>query len=122
DYLRDRLRLQGLEESGARLALARLTGAARAPLEEPVQRGLFFALLDEADNSLIDEAVTPLIISRGQEPGELERACVAAWKMVSGLVAGVDYEVNAARKSIEIEQENLEAIAARYEVEAARLW
>ena len=33
-------------------------------LEQPVQRGHFFAIVDEVDNILIDEARTPLIISR----------------------------------------------------------
>ncbi|MCI7642923.1 MAG: preprotein translocase subunit SecA [Lentisphaeria bacterium] len=41
-------------------------GMARSP-EERVQRGLFFALIDEIDSILIDEARTPLIISGEQE-------------------------------------------------------
>ncbi|MEG1980586.1 MAG: hypothetical protein RR060_07640, partial [Victivallaceae bacterium] len=41
-------------------------GMARSP-EERVQRGLYFALIDEIDSILIDEARTPLIISGEQE-------------------------------------------------------
>ena len=122
DYLRDRLRLQGLEESGARLALAQMTGAGRAPQGEAVQRGLYFALLDEADNSLIDEAVTPLIISRSLPPGQLENACVAAWAVAARLVPGVDYEVNFTRKTVELEPEDLERFALQFEVPEDPLW
>lgn len=122
DYLRDRLRLQGLEESGARLALTRMVGLGRAPGSETVQRGLYFGLLDEADNALIDEAVTPLIISRTMEPGELESACEAAWKVASALERGADYQVNPARRSIDFAPGRLEELAAGYEVVGARLW
>lgn len=36
-------------------------------LEEKVQRGFFFCLVDEADSVLVDEARTPLIISGGDD-------------------------------------------------------
>jgi preprotein translocase subunit SecA len=49
DYLRDNLR-QGSQ--GAR--------------QTPCQRGLYFALIDEADSILIDEARTPLVIARAR--------------------------------------------------------
>lgn len=52
DFLRDRLRLDDLA-SPERAATA----------EKPVQRGHYFALIDEADSVLIDDARTPLIIS-----------------------------------------------------------
>jgi preprotein translocase subunit SecA len=122
DYLRDRLRMEGLEESGARLALAQMTGAGRAPQAEPVQRGLYFALIDEADNALIDEAVTPLIISRTLPPGQLENACAAAWEVAEQLVSGLDYQVNRVRKAIDIEPEDLERFALGYEVPDAAVW
>ena len=38
-------------------------------------RGLHTAIVDEADHVLIDEAVTPLIISREAPPGDLTDAC-----------------------------------------------
>lgn len=61
DFLRDRLIHRQADESGTGL-VALLTG--EAPVELPsVQRGHFFAIVDEADNVLIDDAGTPLIIS-----------------------------------------------------------
>lgn len=56
DFLRDRLRLDDADDP------ARAAGA-----ERPVQRGHYFALVDEADSVLIDDARTPLIIST-EEP------------------------------------------------------
>ncbi len=64
DFLRDRLRKGASQEDGApavRRFLRTLQGA-----EEPVQRGHHFALIDEADSILIDEARTPLIIGLTQ--------------------------------------------------------
>lgn len=62
DFLRDRLLLRRIEQGQADV-FGRLLGEAGAgDQERPVQRGLHFALVDEADSVLIDEASTPLII------------------------------------------------------------
>ena len=62
DFLRDRLamgRLQGLPSA----LMARIVEGAGSGTDRVVQRGLAYAIVDEADSILIDEAVTPLIIS-----------------------------------------------------------
>ena len=59
DYLRDRLATGPLHDV-ERAAAALAGGAAAAPM----MRGLCFALLDEADSILLDEAEVPLILSR----------------------------------------------------------
>jgi len=70
DFLRDRLRKGAIPDEGGpsnlRKFVRTLSGA-----EEPVQRGHYFALIDEADSILIDEARTPLIIGLTQpnDPG-----------------------------------------------------
>ncbi|HXY74537.1 MAG TPA: preprotein translocase subunit SecA, partial [Dehalococcoidales bacterium] len=46
-------------------------------LSQCVQRGLNFAIVDEVDNILIDEARTPLIISGPAEEGSLKKYSVA---------------------------------------------
>ena len=66
DFLRDRLalgRLQGLPEA----LMAHIAEGAGRGTDRLVQRGLACAIVDEADSLLIDEAVTPLIIS-GEAP------------------------------------------------------
>jgi preprotein translocase subunit SecA len=65
DYLRDRLVLN-LQTSRLRLQLERLASD-RPRAGELVLRGLHFAIVDEADSVLIDEARTPLAISRRGE-------------------------------------------------------
>ncbi|MFC1896581.1 DEAD/DEAH box helicase, partial [Thermodesulfobacteriota bacterium] len=61
DYLRDRIVLRD-RPSPIRLKVERLYGeSSRIP--KLVMRGLHFAIVDEADSVLIDEARTPLIIS-----------------------------------------------------------
>ena len=59
DFLRDRLRKGASVDDGTtmRRFVRTMMGS-----EEPVQRGHYFALIDEADSILIDEAKTPLII------------------------------------------------------------
>src|SRR5947207_1269992 len=62
DFLRDRLLLRRMGVTQAGL-FGDITAAALDPGgEQPVQRGAHFALVDEADSILIDEARTPLII------------------------------------------------------------
>ena len=61
DYLRDRIVLWD-RPSPIRLRLERLYGA-DSRVSRLVMRGLQFAIVDEADSVLVDEARTPLIIS-----------------------------------------------------------
>src|SRR5262249_11218730 len=66
DFLRDRLRLSGLQEPARRL-IRHLLSPRLASDDGLVMRGLHTAIVDEADSVLIDEAVTPLIISAPQK-------------------------------------------------------
>jgi len=65
DYLRDRLSAPG-DSAGQRALRRFLDGRSGAGRE--LLRGLFFAIVDEADSIFVDEARTPLIIS--SEHGE----------------------------------------------------
>ena len=66
-------------------------------LEEKVQRGHYFAIVDEVDNVLIDEARTPLIIS-GPASGELDTYYQMA--QVVKQLNPEDYETNEKDRSI----------------------
>ncbi|MBI2825165.1 MAG: preprotein translocase subunit SecA [Planctomycetia bacterium] len=63
DFLRDRLLERRAAEGMTDLLGGMLGHTGGAGGEKPVQRGAHFALVDEADSILIDEARTPLIIS-----------------------------------------------------------
>lgn len=64
DFLRDRLTIRERPTSHvpAVESIDELVAAQRH--DDSLQRGLYFALIDEADSVLIDEARTPLVISR----------------------------------------------------------
>jgi len=57
-----------------------------------VQRALYYAIVDEVDSILIDEARTPLIISGSTD--ESTKKYYLINKIIPGLREGVDYEVN----------------------------
>jgi len=61
-------------------------------LSQTVQRPLYYAIVDEVDNILIDEARTPLIIS-GPSPKPTKRYYVLA-RIVSRLKPGEDFQVD----------------------------
>lgn len=71
--------------------------------ENMVQRGLNYAIVDEVDSILIDEARTPLIISgAGQKSTELY---YKADKFASRLAKDIDYEVDEKAKTISLTEE-----------------
>jgi len=85
DFLRDRLalgHLQGLPEA----LMARIAEGAGRGTDRLVQRGLACAIVDEADSLLIDEAVTPLIIS-GEAPNPEQ---VEAFRTAADLAAQLE--------------------------------
>ena len=72
----------------------------KSRVEDMVQRPLNFAIVDEVDSILIDEARTPLIISgRGQESSE---RYISANKFVKTLVLDKDFTVDIKEKSVQI--------------------
>lgn len=91
DYLRDQIALGPLAESRRR-AMTYLLRRKRWR-DQVVLRGLHAAIVDEADNQLIDEAVTPLIISRKQENEAMRDACLAVDTCAASLLPNEHYEV-----------------------------
>jgi preprotein translocase subunit SecA len=93
DYLRDRLtlgRLQGLSA----VILTRIVDGQGSGTDRVVQRGLPCAIVDEADSILIDEAVTPLIISGHAPNPEQVEAFRQAATLSAQLEAIRDYKLN----------------------------
>lgn len=77
DFLRDRLRKGARQEDGGGQSIRRFLRTLQGS-EEPVQRSHYFALIDEADSILIDEARTPLIIGLTQ-PNEPATVNLFRW-------------------------------------------
>lgn len=92
DYLRDLVALRG-RTSRLHQALHRMAGGAGAD-DALVLRGLYFAIVDEADSVFIDEARTPLILSASSADAENAADCAAALEFASSLKEGADYLLN----------------------------
>jgi len=100
DYLRDRVAL-ARRSSRLHLALERLRGDATRE-GDLVLRGLHFAIVDEADSVFIDEARTPLILSATGRAGAAPDDCGRALAFARDLVAGEDYAIDLAERSISL--------------------
>lgn len=74
--------------------------------DQLVQRGHHFAVVDEIDSILIDEARTPLIISQpGEESGDLY---ITFSSIVNTFVAGEDYEVDEKLRAVTLSDKGIE--------------
>ena len=91
DYLRDRI-LLGASSSSLHLKLEKIYGA-DARIRRLLLRGLNFAIVDEADSVLADEARTPLIISAEVSSGDEALVARQALDMAQQLVVGDDFLV-----------------------------
>ncbi|GAA1341869.1 preprotein translocase subunit SecA [Arthrobacter roseus] len=77
--------------------------------DELVQRGHNFAVVDEVDSILIDEARTPLIIS-GQATGDVNRWYTEFSKVVQRLKPEVDYEVDEKKRTVGVLESGIEKV------------
>ena len=103
DFLRDRLVLGNTKGLCSSLLDKIITGGRTT--DRLVQRGLHYAVVDEADSILVDEAVTPLIISgQAPNPQQIESFRQAA-DIVSRLNPEVDYQVNRQYREIELTEQ-----------------
>jgi len=101
DFLRDRLALGSRRGLTGAMLEAVIRGKA-AGTDRFVQRGLHHAIIDEADSVLIDEAVTPLIISGWAPNSEQVEAYVTASQLADRLSPGGDYTVNERYREIDL--------------------
>jgi len=74
-------------------------------VEDLVQRGHFFAIVDEVDSILIDEARTPLIISSSS--GDSEDFYIKFYQIARQLKRDVDYTVDEKLKAISLTDEGI---------------
>ena len=100
DFLRDQIAL-GQLRSGPQTRVATLMGLdwKRRPLLVP---GLFRCIVDEADSLLIDEAVTPLIISNEPDGNPNEALYRAAAELAKQLEVDRDFRVDRTIKHVEL--------------------
>lgn len=92
DFLRDQL-AHGETSPSQSLSV-------KAKSRRILERGLHAAIVDEADSVLIDEAVTPLIISQTRENASLSDAAEHGATLAAQFVEGKDYEVESTHREI----------------------
>jgi preprotein translocase subunit SecA len=105
DFLRDELkRLQmGADTSRKSFEQAFLGRGAHAEAETPVQRTHHYAIVDEADSILIDEARTPLIIGANNQPTQEEAsAYYGADQLAATLVRIKDFKYDPVERKAEL--------------------
>ncbi len=101
DFLRDRLAL-GAMQVYERRRIKSLFAGDDMIASGTVMRGIHFAIVDEADSVLIDEAVTPLIISRNQPNSPFIDACMSASEVAKTLREGEHYSLDRQYKEVEL--------------------
>jgi len=125
DYLKDRLAGHGALPARVSTLQHLLRHGGAVADSQPLIPALHFAIVDEADSVLIDEARTPMIISR-ESPGLFEPALLG-WAMAAArdLLEGRDFMITAGRE-IELRPGALAACAPLPEgirpVWRARAW
>jgi len=100
DYLKDRLLLQ--QENRALHLKIEALHRADPRVSRLMMRGLCFAVVDEADSVLVDEARTPLIISGGRGAGDEERVYRQALAAARRMLAGRDYLVSERERHVDL--------------------
>ena len=101
DFLRDRLLVSHLRGLSSVL-LSRLTGNRGDAVGQLVQRGLEYAIVDEADSVFVDDAVTPLLIS-GEAPNQEHlEAYEQAARLAAVLEEGKDYRIDSRYREIRL--------------------
>ncbi|MEN9774954.1 MAG: hypothetical protein RL322_2024 [Pseudomonadota bacterium] len=126
ELLADHLRDQLAEQSGQdaqRIALRRWLGQVPARTTAPLLhlKGLHTVLVDEADSVLIDEAVTPLILSAPRSHLGLADAVRQVSAIADQLVEGRDYLTLGRQKNIRL-NDAAQSLLAQRAAELPPLW
>ena len=106
DFLRDQIML-GHMRSSTQTALSLLQGGQQGRLLIP---GLFTTLVDEADSLLIDEAVTPLIISNSPDDNPNEKLYRAANELAGHLELNRHFTIDKQVRQVEMTNRGRQAL------------
>ena len=108
DYLRDRLRL-GDARSPLHLTIDRFCGHTESG-QRTALRGLHFAIVDEADSILIDEARVPLIISQPRPPLYDEEDYRRAFRIADSIEPGSHFVVDETTRTVCLSGEGMNEV------------
>jgi len=100
DYLKDKLAL-GSGDPGLKLKLESLHSN-QPRMDRLLLRGLYYAIVDEADSVLVDEARTPLILSAQSQSQEQVKVCRQALFLAGQLREGKDFLLHPRERQLEL--------------------
>ena len=125
DYLRDQLALRAAGRTTPRFHEMLL--GVQMPQPDTVQRGHAFAVIDEADSVLIDEARSPLIISMGgKAPSRTPEVYRLASRIADELEPGADFLREGRARRLKLtsagEQRAFELLTDEATTQLRRLW
>lgn len=112
DYMRDQLTLLSSgSQTGSRERLRAALRGEKYADTQTIQRERAYAIIDEVDSVLIDEAGSPLIISEAPGADENQtRPYVEALELAESFIEGEDYEMGAKEKSLTLTHEGMERV------------
>jgi preprotein translocase subunit SecA len=113
DYLRDRIAL-GSQVNRIQLSIERVAGT-ESRAARLVLRGLFFAIVDEADSVLVDEARTPLIISGRSDQAPEKEMYETALAMIAELGEGEDFAIEGGERHVRLTAKGKQKLTAAAE-------
>jgi preprotein translocase subunit SecA len=108
DYLRDRIAMGGRKSE-----LERRIDWLRGKDRRLLLRGLFMAVIDEADSILIDEARTPLILSQSRLDSDNSNRCREALELARDLELGRDFRLDLHERTAELTAKGKEKLFRR---------
>jgi preprotein translocase subunit SecA len=109
DYLKDRIVL-GRSSGRLHLQLERLTSESTR-YHQLLMRGLYYAIVDEADSVLVDEARTPLIISGGSDHSPEQQVYETALSLAAQLVPQRDFVIEGHERAMRLTAAGQERLA-----------
>jgi preprotein translocase subunit SecA len=104
DFLRDRLKRSGGQVASTPFWGPWTSKPGMSPSDPRVQRGHYFALVDEADSIFIDEARTPLIISAPTREAKPEECVMYYWAddLAKRMQHGEHFKLDIRKDKIEV--------------------
>lgn len=103
DYLRDQLQLRQEADTVLGTRLLHDLRSDKPPARITMQRGLVFAIVDEADSVMIDDAASPLVLSMGATGTASDAAAhVAARELSRTMQPGEHFEMDASAGRISL--------------------
>lgn len=109
DYLKDRITI-GNQSGYIKLKMENIFSE-DSRLDNLILRGLCFAIVDEADSVLVDEARVPAIISSATKDSAEEESIIKAYEIAMMLDKETDYKITVEKHLVEFTEQGLEHLS-----------